>query len=118
MPGQRRTPAEPAMQPAFELADEVQLDAPLAARMRPRSLDEFSGQEAAVGPNSMLRKAVQAGRLPSVILWGPPGCGKTTLARILARSVNAHFVQISAVSSGVADLRKVVAEAKARRMGG
>jgi putative ATPase len=86
--------------------------------MRPRSLDEFAGQEAAVGADSMLRRAVEAGRLPSIILWGPPGCGKTTLARILARSVNAYFVQISAVSSGVADLRQVVAEAKARRMAG
>ncbi len=106
------------MQPAFELGDEVPRDAPLAARMRPRMLDEFVGQEAAVGEGSMLRGAAEAGRLPSIILWGPPGCGKTTLARILARSVNAHFVQISAVSSVVADLRKVVAEAKARRLGG
>ncbi|MCC7366211.1 MAG: replication-associated recombination protein A [Dehalococcoidia bacterium] len=96
----------------------VQADAPLAARMRPRNLDEFAGQEQAVGKGSMLRSSVEQGRLPSVILWGPPGCGKTTLARILARSVQAEFVAISAVSSGVADLRKVVAEAAARRTGG
>ncbi|OAI39455.1 AAA family ATPase [bacterium SCGC AG-212-C10] len=93
-------------------------DAPLAARMRPRSLDEFVGQDAAVGTGSLLRSAVERGRLPSVILWGPPGCGKTTLARILAGSVEAAFVPISAVSSGVADLRKVVAEAAARRESG
>ncbi|MBA4180290.1 MAG: AAA family ATPase [Anaerolinea sp.] len=83
--------------------------------MRPRSLDEFIGQEAAVGSGSMLRGAVGRGNLPSIILWGPPGCGKTTLARILATHVTAEFVAISAVSSGVADLRKVVAEAGQRR---
>ena len=83
--------------------------------MRPRSLEEFIGQEAAVGPTSMLRGAVQRGNLPSIILWGPPGCGKTTLARILATHVTAEFVAISAVSSGVAELRKVVAEAGQRR---
>jgi putative ATPase len=90
-------------------------DAPLAARMRPRSLDEFIGQDQAIGPGSMLRGATERGRLPSVILWGPPGCGKTTLARLLAKHANAEFVAISAVASGVADLRKIVAEAKARR---
>jgi putative ATPase len=93
-------------------------DAPLAARMRPRTLDEFVGQQDAVGPGSMLRGAIERGRLPSIILWGPPGCGKTTLARILSTHVNAEFVAISAVSSGVADLRKVMAESQARRVGG
>ncbi|MCA9824683.1 MAG: replication-associated recombination protein A [Dehalococcoidia bacterium] len=103
-------------QASFALEPDVlPADAPLAARMRPRTLDEFVGQEAAVGPKSLLRGAIEARRLPSVILWGPPGCGKTTLARILARHVDATFVAISAVSSGVADLRKVVAEAKERR---
>jgi len=93
-------------------------DAPLAARMRPRTLEEFAGQEKAVGPGSMLRSAVERGTLPSIILWGPPGCGKTTLARLLAGQVSAEFVAISAVSSGVADLRRVVSEAAARRATG
>ncbi|MCC6416980.1 MAG: replication-associated recombination protein A [Gemmataceae bacterium] len=93
-------------------------DAPLAARMRPRSLEELVGQEQAVGPGTMLRSAVERGRLPSIILWGPPGCGKTTLARLLARDAKAEFVGISAVSSGVAELRRLVAEAQARRQAG
>src|SRR5688500_5315536 len=112
-------PARAASQGSLELpGEEVRADAPLAARMRPRTLDEFVGQEAAVGPGSMLRAAVDGGRLPSVILWGPPGCGKTTLARILAGGANAEFIQLSAVASGVADLRKTVADARERRAAG
>ena len=107
------------MQPRMSFGEQpVSADAPLAARMRPRTLDEFVGQEDAVGPGSMLRGVLEHGRLPSIILWGPPGCGKTTLARILAGGVEAEFVAVSAVSSGVADLRKVVAESQARRVGG
>ena len=107
------------MQPRMSFGQQpVAADAPLAARMRPRTLDEFVGQEDAVGPGSMLRGSIEKGRLPSIILWGPPGCGKTTLARILASNVEAEFVAVSAVSSGVADLRKVMAEAQGRRAGG
>jgi putative ATPase len=107
------------MQPRLSFsAEPLPPDAPLAARMRPRSLDEFVGQEDAVGPGSMLRGSLQRGRLPSFILWGPPGCGKTTLARIVASGVEAEFVAVSAVSSGVADLRKVMAEAQSRRNAG
>lgn len=95
--------------------DEEPLDrsAPLPARMRPRSLDEVVGQDAALGPDSAIRRALRAGFLPSLILWGPPGCGKTTIARVLARSIEARFLQISAVTSGVAELRAVIDEARA-----
>ncbi|MDI3297748.1 MAG: replication-associated recombination protein A [Bacillota bacterium] len=83
--------------------------------MRPRSLEEFVGQEAVIGPGRLLRRAIEAGRVPSLLLWGPPGSGKTTLARLIARSTGAAFVQLSAVSAGVADLRRVVAEAQERQ---
>jgi putative ATPase len=88
---------------------------PLAARMRPRDLDEFLGQEHLVGDGTVLRRAIEARRLPSMILWGPPGSGKTTLARIAARRAGARFVPIQAVSMGVADLRAAIAQAVARR---
>lgn len=90
--------------------------APLAARMRPRSLDEYIGQEHLVGENRALRRAIDAGELPSIILWGPPGSGKTTLALLMARATSAYFAQVSAVSAGVADLRKVIEQAKQRRL--
>jgi putative ATPase len=79
--------------------------APLAARMRPRTLDELTGQDRVVGPGSVLRRALDGDRLPSLILWGPPGSGKTSLAIILAQTSGAAFESVSAVSSGVADLR-------------
>src|SRR3989449_5513347 len=88
--------------------------APLAARMRPRSLDEFVGQEHLVGEGRVLRRAIDADRLPSMVLWGPPGSGKTALARIIASMTRSHFEPVSAVASGVADLRRVVAEAGER----
>ncbi|MGA8576333.1 MAG: replication-associated recombination protein A [Candidatus Cybelea sp.] len=88
---------------------------PLAARMRPRTLDEFVGQEPLLGAGRALRAAIERDAAPSMILWGPPGSGKTTLAEIVARSTGAHFEGMSAVSAGVADLRRVVAEAKARQ---
>ncbi|MEX0800244.1 MAG: replication-associated recombination protein A [Dehalococcoidia bacterium] len=89
-------------------------NAPLAARMRPRTLDEFVGQEHIVGPGRLLRNAIEADQLPSMVLWGPPGAGKTTLARIIAGLTQSHFEPVSAVAAGVADLRRVVAEAKDR----
>jgi putative ATPase len=90
-------------------------EAPLAARMRPRSLDEYVGQEQIVGVGRALRRAIESDRVPSMILWGPPGTGKTTLAEIVARSTGSYFEKLSAVSAGVADLRRVVAESQARR---
>ena len=84
---------------------------PLAARMRPRSLDEFVGQEQIVGPGRALRRAIESDQIPSMILWGPPGTGKTTLAQIIAAQTGANFTALSAVSAGVADLRRVMADA-------
>jgi putative ATPase len=93
-------------------------DAPLAARMRPRTLDEFVGQEHLIGEGHALRRAIASDTLPSMILWGPPGSGKTTLGAVIARSTGADFVALSAVSAGVADLRKVVAKAARARAHG
>jgi len=88
---------------------------PLAARMRPQSLDEFVGQRHLVGEGRLLRQSIDSDTLPSIILWGPPGSGKTTLARIIARTTRSSFAPLSAVTAGVADLRRVVDEAKRRR---
>ncbi|MBV8239135.1 MAG: AAA family ATPase, partial [Sphingomonas sp.] len=79
-------------------------DAPLADRLRPRALDEVVGQEHLTGPEGAIGRMVAAGRLSSMILWGPPGTGKTTIARLLADAVGLRFAPISAVFSGVADL--------------
>jgi len=87
-------------------------DAPLAARMRPRSFDEFAGQSHLIGPGRALTNLLEGGHLPSLVLWGPAGTGKTTLAYLLADAVGAEMMQLSAVSSGVADARKVMAQAK------
>ena len=89
--------------------------APLAARMRPRDLDEFVGQDAVVGPGTPLRLMIERDEAPSILLWGPPGSGKTTLAAIIARRTRQHFERLSAVSAGVADLRRAVEEARERR---
>ena len=88
--------------------------APLAERMRPRTLDEFIGQEHVIGRGSVLRNALEAGFVPSLVLWGPPGCGKTTLATLVAEAVDARFERLSAVAAGVSDLRRVIAEARER----
>jgi putative ATPase len=85
---------------------------PLAARMRPRTLDELLGQEHLVGPGRVLRRALESDRVPSMILWGPPGSGKTSLAQVIARITGSRFVGLSAVTAGVPDLRRVVEEAR------
>lgn len=96
-------------------AEETARNAPLAVRMRPRNLDEYIGQEEIVGPGKLLRRAIEADRITSLILWGPPGSGKTTLARIIAARTQAQFEQVNAVTAGVADLRRVIDAARDRR---
>jgi putative ATPase len=88
---------------------------PLADRMRPRSLDEFVGQSQVLGPGKPLRRAIEGGQLHSLILWGPPGTGKTTLARLIAQRADAHFIALSAVMAGVKDIRAAVETARAAR---
>ena len=97
-------PAKPAEAPSA--------NAPLADRIRPRNLEEVVGQEHLTGPEGAIGRMVAAGKLASMILWGPPGTGKTSIARLLADAVGMRFVNISAVFSGVADLKKVFAEAR------
>ena len=97
-----------------EAGRQLDRNAPLAARMRPRTFDELVGQEHVVGPGRVLRRAIEADRMPSIILWGPPGSGKTTLANLVATATRSHFSPISAVGSGVADLRREVAAAQER----
>jgi len=104
----------------MSLFDEPETDttpqsAPLAERMRPRTLDEFVGQEALLGPGRPFRQAIEHDRLQSIILWGPPGTGKTTLARLIARITRAQFTSFSAVMSGIKEIRAVMAEAEEAR---
>ena len=86
--------------------------APLAERMRPQSLDELVGQEHLTGKGSILRNAIERGKIPSMILWGPPGTGKTTIANVIAHTLNVPFIQLSAISSGVKDVRDSIAQAQ------
>lgn len=94
--------------------DALAASAPLAVRMRPRTLDEIVGQDDVVGPGTFLRHAVESDSLTSIILYGPPGCGKTTLARVIAQASDAHFAEISAVTSGVKEVRALIDEARDR----
>lgn len=114
-PRSRPTPQAPAL---FDIAESIDDSAPLAARLRPRSLDDIVGQPHLTGPESPLRRAVETQNLPSCILWGPPGSGKTSIAQVLARTIRARFTTLSAVSSGVADLRQVISAAEQGRRDG
>ncbi len=92
------------------------LQSPLADQMRPKSLNDFVGQEKLVGKNSFLRQAISEDKVPSLIFWGPPGSGKTTLAQIIANITNSDFIQISAVTSGKKDLQNVIVKAKENKL--
>jgi len=98
-----------------QFEEQKEKEAPLAARMRPRDFHGFVGQEHIVGEGRVLRKAIEADQLPSIILWGPPGSGKTTMAYIIANTTNSHFSPVSATSAGVTDLRRIIEEARERR---
>ncbi len=99
-------------------ADAIAASAPLAERMRPRSLEEFAGQQALLGPGKPLRVAIETDDLGSMILWGPPGCGKTTLARLIARRTHSEFVSFSAVLTGIREIKDVMAAAEHTRRSG
>ncbi len=88
--------------------------APLAERMRPQALDELAGQQHLTGQGSILRSAIEKGSIPSLILWGPPGVGKTTIANIIAHTLQVPFFQLSAISSGVKDVREVIEQARSQ----
>ena len=104
--------------PTAPRAEEPRADAPLADRLRPRTLDEVIGQEHLTGSEGAIGRMVAAGRLSSIVLWGPPGTGKTSIARLLADAVGMRFMAISAVFSGVADLKKAFAEAEVAQRAG
>lgn len=91
------------------------MSTPLAERLRPQNLDEFIGQDHLVGKGAVLRKMIESGRIPSIIFWGPPGVGKTTLANIIANTIKAPFYKLSAINSGVKDVREVIEKAKSTR---
>ncbi len=101
--------------PSAPVGGGVDRGAPLAERMRPRTLDDIVGQETLLAPGRPLRAAIDQDRLRSIILWGPPGTGKTTLARVIATATRAHFIAFSAVLSGIKEIRDVMAEAEAAR---
>ena len=100
----------------YSMKKSLATEAPLAARMRPRTLEEYIGQEHILGEGKLLRRAIVADRLfSSIILWGPPGTGKTTLAMVIANTTKSHYVTLSAVLDGVAKLREVVKDAVEKR---
>src|SRR5688500_14927569 len=102
------------LEPAREEAPKPQRHAPLAARMRPRALDEYVGQSHILGPGQLLRRAIEADRIQSLIFYGPPGTGKTSLAQIIANHTKSKFEKLSGVESNVADMRRVLSSAGQR----
>jgi len=115
----RQRPSEgPSLFDAASREPNAEGAAPLAERVRPAHLDDIAGQTHLVGKGMPLREAIAADRVPSMILWGPPGCGKTTIAHVVANATKARFVSFSAVLGGVADVRRIVAEARTRRSSG
>ncbi len=90
----------------------MDLNQPLAYRVRPRNLDEFIGQEHILGKDKILYRTIKADRLSSLILWGPPGCGKTSLAKVISETTKYKFLKINAVTAGIADIKNAVEEAK------
>ncbi len=102
-------------EPGAEPRERPGTASPLAERMRPRTLDEVVGQAKVVGPAGFLRRAIAADRVPSLVFWGPPGCGKTTLARLIAEATAARFVPFSAVTSGIQEIKRVMADAERLR---
>src|SRR3989338_1282046 len=91
-------------------------DLPLAVRMRPKTLDEFVGQQHILGRGKLLRRSIEADRLTSLILYGPPGCGKTSLAWCIAHITKSHYIAINATTSNVEELRKAIAQSKQRKL--
>ncbi|MDD2482121.1 MAG: AAA family ATPase, partial [Lutispora sp.] len=99
----------------IKFKEDLKKEGPLAVRMRPDTLEEFVGQKEIISPGKLLYRAIKADKLSSVILWGPTGSGKTTLAKIISNTTKAFFEQINAVSSGIQDIKRVIEEAKTRR---
>src|SRR5688500_18431583 len=111
----RPPPSGPTLLDAARARGAVANSSPLADRMRPRTMDEIVGQSHLLARGKPLRQAIDSDRLPSLILWGPPGAGKTTLAHVISHATHNEFVLFSAVLGGVPELREIIAEAKQRR---
>src|SRR6478735_685273 len=102
------------LQPPARFFVILTMNPPLAERLRPTTLDQLAGQQHLTGKGSILRTAIESGRLPSMILWGPPGVGKTTIAHIISQTLGVDFYTLSAISSGVKDVREVIEAAKTK----